>query len=245
MKLTIIMLMYNINEMLAELTKTAIDSINYSVADKEFIMVDNNSTFGSAHAKSQVGTYVHHSINTGYTGGVNTGLALAHGDFIAIANNDIKVTPNWWEEAQKIFDADPKVGTVHFKMVGYDENPNLGTDTWITGKERWCHASFYVIRKEAIPKGNYFEGYSAGGYDDWDFFKRLRNNGWRQAYTNKAAFQHLDSSTYNLMDSIEGGRSERDLRNREIYKERFGGYPEDQFAEAFPDQMLIPWKPFP
>lgn len=245
MKLSIIMLMYNLNEQLAELTKTAIDSINFSVKDKQFIMVDNNSTYGAAYAKSQVDTYIHYNINTGYTGGVNTGLALTKGDFIAIANNDIKVTPNWWEEAQKIFDADPKVGTVHFKMVGYDEDPNLGTDTWITGKERWCHASFYVIRKEAIPEGNYFEGYTAGGYDDYDFFYRMRNNGWKQAYTNKAAFQHLDSSTYTVMDAIEGGRSERDLLNREMYKQRHGEYPDIQFAQLFPEQMTTNWKPFP
>jgi GT2 family glycosyltransferase len=246
MKLSVVMLMYNINEQLAQLTKTAIDSVNFSVKDKEFIMIDNNSSYGAAYAKAETDIYVHNKINTGYTGGVNQGLALAKGDFIAIANNDIKITPNWWEEAQKIFDEDPEVGTVHFKMVGYDEPPNLGTDTWITGKERWCHASFYIIRREAIPEGNYFEGYTAGGYDDYDFFHRMRDlNGWKQAYTNKAAFQHMDSSTYNALDAIDHSRSERDLKNREIYKERHGEYPDIQFAQLFPEQMITYWKPFP
>lgn len=246
MKLSVIMLTCDITYPLAELSKTAIDSINFSVEDKQFIVVDNNSTYGGAYARSECNIYVRHRVNTGYTGGVNTGLALAKGDFIAIANNDIKVTPNWWEEAQKIFASDPKVGTVHFKMVGYDEPVNLGTDTWIGSKERWCHASFYVIRKEAIPEGNYFEGYAAGGYDDYDFFHRMRDlNGWKQAYTNKAAFQHKDSSTYMALDARDGDRSERDLRNREIYKERHGEYPDIQFAKLFPDQMEVPWKPFP
>lgn len=240
------MLMYNLTEPLADLTKAAIDSVNFSVEDKEFIMVDNNSTYGAAYARSQVDTYVRHKVNTGYTGGVNTGLALAHGDFVAIANNDIKVTPNWWEVAQEIFDANPKVGTVHFKMVGYDEDPKLGNDTWIGGKERWCHASFYVIRREAMPKDNYFEGYTAGGYDDYDYFHRMRDiNGWTQAYTNKAAFQHMDSSTYTVMDALEGGRSDRDILNRELYKERHGEYPDIQFAKTFPEQMEVQWKPFP
>lgn len=246
MKLSVIMLTCDINQELADLSKTAIDSLNYSVQDKQFIIVDNNSTYGGAYARSQCDTYVKHKENTGYTGGVNTGFALAKGDFIAIANNDIKVTPNWWEEAERIFNSDPKVGTVHFKMVGYDEPVNLGTDTWIGGKERWCHASFYVIRKEAIPEGWYFEGYKAGGYDDYDFFHRMRDlNGWKQAYTNRAAFQHKDSSTYMALDARDGDRSERDLRNREIYKERHGEYPDVQFAQLFPEQMQIPWKPFP
>lgn len=246
MKLTVIMLTCDINEQLAELSKTAIDSINYSVQDKEFIIVDNNSTYGGAYARSGCDTYVRHKVNTGYTGGVNTGLALAHGDFIAIANNDIKVSPNWWDVAQEIFNSDPKVGTVHFRMDGYDENRPLGTDTYIGGKERWCHASFYVIRKEAVCEGRYFEGYTAGGYDDYDFFHRMRDlNGWKQAYTNRAAFQHLDSSTYTALDALEGGRSERDLKNREIYKERHGEYPDVQFAQLFPEQMTTAWKPFP
>lgn len=242
--LSVIMLMYNITEQLAELTKTAIDSINFSVKDKQFIMVDNNSAYGASYARSEVDLYVRHKINTGYTGGVNTGLALAKGDFICIANNDIKVSPNWWEVAQEIF-KDPTVGTVHFRMDGYDEVRALGNQTFIGGKERWCHASFYVIRREAIPEGNYFEGYTAGGYDDYDFFYRMRINGWKQAYTNKALFQHLDSSTYNLMDAMEGGRSERDVLNRELYKQRHGEYPDIQFAKLFPEQMEVPWKPFP
>jgi len=47
------------------------------------------------------------------------------------------------------------------------------------------------------------------------------------------------------LDKRDGDRSERDQANRERYKERFGEYPDDQFARLFPDQMLIPWKPFP
>ena len=47
------------------------------------------------------------------------------------------------------------------------------------------------------------------------------------------------------MDKIEGGRAERDKNNREFYKERFGEYPDIQFAKDFPEQMEMPWKPFP
>lgn len=183
--------------------------------------------------------------NLGYPAAVNQGFKKAKGDLIAVSNNDIKVSSNWEQVAKEIFDEDPKVGSVHFKMIPYDENFNLGYETWITGKERWCHASFYVIRREAIPEEMYFEGYKEGGYDDYDLFFRVRSNGWKQAYTNRASFKHRDSSTYEALDKRDGDRTERDNRNRELYKKRHGEYPDIQFAKDFPEQMKLPWKPFP
>ena len=239
MKTSIIMLRYDLNEELYSLTKNACTSLE---AD-EHILIDNNSTVGEV--KDWPHILVTNKENKGYTGGVNQGFKLATGDLIAVANNDIRVSPNWLEVAKDIL-KDPKVGSVHLKMVGYYEPFNLGSETWLEGKERWCHSSFYVIRRRAIPEGLYWEGYKEGGYDDYDWWHRVRDiNGWKQAYTNKAAFQHKDSSTYMALDKRDGDRSERDQANRERYKERFGEYPDDQFARLFPEQFNVSWKPFP
>lgn len=236
---SIILLRCDFNDELYELTKAAQNSLK---ADEK-ILVDNAST---KPLWSWADTIIPNKVNVGYPAGVNQGLAKATGDIIAIANNDIIVSQNWEQVAKEIFEEDSNIGTVHFKMIPYSENFNLGYDTWITGKERWCHASFFVIKKEAIPSGGYFEGYDKGGYDDYDFFHRMRDiNGWKQAYTNRAAFKHKDSSTYTALDQKDGDRSERDSNNRELYRKRHGEYPDVQFAKLFPDQMNKPWKPFP
>lgn len=239
MKTSIILLRYDITPELYELTQNAMKTLR---ADEK-ILVDNGSP---DPLNGWADVLIKNVDNLGYCKAVNQGLEQATGDLIAVANNDIRVSANWLYVAKEIFNEDPKIGTVHFKMIPYDEPFNLGYDTWITGRERWCHGSFYVIRREAIPEGGYFEGYDKGGYDDYDFFHRMRDlNGWKQAYTNRAAFQHRDSSTQIALNNLEGDRAKRDIKNRELYKERFGEYPDIQFAQLFPEQMKEVWKPFP
>ena len=247
MKVSIILPAYNLTEELQEYTRKFIESLYYTESDDEleFIAIDNGSPFGGNVMQEHSTIYVRNYKNMGYCKAVNQGMKLATGELVVVANTDIRVSPNWLVVAKEIFESDSKVGSVHFKMVDYEAPFNLGNETWVGGKERWCHSSFYVIRPEAIPEGQYWEGYTAGGFDDWDFWKRVRDNGWKQVYTNKAVFQHQDSSTAIAMDKIEGGREERDKHNRELYKERFGDYPEDQFAKEFPEQMTKEWKPFP
>lgn len=237
--ISIILLRYDFNPDLERLTRNAMATLR---ADEK-ILVDNAST---NMINGWADITIKNMENLGYCKAVNQGFEEARGDLIAVANNDIRVTPNWRQVAQEIFEEDPKIGSVHFKMIPYDEPFNLGYDTWIGGKERWCHSSFYVIRKEAIPEGGYFEGYTKGGYDDYDFWHRVRDiNGWKQAYTNRAQFQHKDSSTYQALDERDHDRDARDVTNRALYKERFGEYPDIQFANLFPEQMDKPWKPFP
>ena len=118
-------------------------------------------------------------------------------------------------------------------MIGYDDPMALGQTTWVTGRERWCSASFFVIRKEAFV--GYDEGYGLGGYDDWDFFYRLRGAGWKTAYTNRACYQHKHSSTQLALDQVE--RFERDMRSKERFRKKFGGYAEELFALEYPEQM--------
>lgn len=239
MKTSIILLRYDFNDELYELTKNACKTLK---AD-ECILIDNASTVGKIEWGDK---RIKNKNNLGYCRAVNQGFKESTSELIAVCNNDIRVSPNWRVVAEEIFNEDSKVGTMHFKMIPYDEPFNLGYDIWITGKERWCHASFYVIRREAIPEGGYFEGYKEGGYDDYDFFHRMRDiNGWKQAYTNRAQFQHRDSSTYEALDERDNNRAARDFRNRELYKKRFGEYPDTQFIVKYSEQMSIPYKPFP
>ena len=239
---SVVLLTYDIEESLAQMSKTAIESINFSVPDRELVVIDNGSIHGGAFARGEANHYLKNKVNVGYPEGINQGMALSHGDFIALSNNDIKVSPNWWEVAQEIFE-DPKVGTVHFRMDGYDEERPLGNETWIGGKERWCSSSFFVVRREAFQ--GYDSNYGPGGYDDYDHHTRMRQEGWKQAYTNKAIYQHADSKTYQAMEASGDNRTERDIKNREYFKSKFGEYPDIMFANEFSEQMNTPWKPFP
>lgn len=249
MKVSIIVPVYILNEELLGLTEATFESLQQTEWDDgqvELILVDDGSSVGQRFLKVHSDIYIRGSVNHGYPWAVNRGIKVSSGELLLISNNDIKVSPNWLRVAKEIFAQDEKVGSVHFRMVNYEQPIELGNDTWITGKERWCHGSFYVIRREALPKELYCEMYGKGGYDDYDIFHRMRDiNGWKQAYTNKAVFQHKHSSTQIALDKIEGTRAKRDFLNREIYKKRFGEYPDIQFAQLFPEQMKESWLPYP
>ena len=231
MKLSLILLRHDIREELFKLTANAVKTLN---AD-ENILIDNGSSFGQVLNWADV--EVRNKTNIGYPAAVNQGFKLATGDFIAVANNDIRVLGNWREAVEDVFNSDKigkEIGSLHFRMVNYDSPMQAGYNTWETGKERWCSASFYVIRREALQF--YDENYKEGGYDDWDFFYRLRKRGFLTAYTTKSCYQHKHSSTYIAMDD-GNSRKARDQKNREYFKSKFGGYAEDLFALSYPDQV--------
>ena len=236
----VVMLAFNFNEELAQLTESAIHSVRQARMGN-LILVDNASEVRAGMLRELADVYIRNKKNLGYPAAVNQGVALSNSEYVAIANNDIRVPPNWSLVAEEIL-KDPTVGSVHYKMLPYDEPFVLGNDVWIGGKERWCHCSFFVIRREAFQV--YDLNYDKGGFDDYDHNFRMRGKGWKQAYTNKSAFQHMDSITYRTMESVED-RAKRDLKNREYYKSKFGEYPDQQFNKQFAEQVNLPYMPFP
>jgi hypothetical protein len=157
------------------------------------------------------------------------------GEIVAIANNDIRVPKQWLPIAEDILQ-NQQVCSVHYRMIPYDQPFNPGNDTWIEGKERWCSSSFFVVRADQLYDEHFFNS-----YDDWSYWKEWRTKGFKQAYTNKAEYQHLDSSTVNRMEKHEI----TNVENREYFKKKWGKYPEDDFAEQFGEQLKTPWKPMP
>ncbi len=244
MKISIVMLAWLRNVELLELTRHAVRSFKEASGwDKsELIIVDNGSPVGRDELLKLGKTVIVNQENLGYPAGVNQGVRLAKNELIAIANNDIKVSANWRDVAIEAFEKHPEMGTLHFKMVGYYDDFGLKDELSLTGRERWCHGSFFVIRKSVLEEvGMYDEGYGVGGYDDWDVQYRIRKAGYKTAYTNKAAFQHMDSSTLNTMEN----RNVTENINREYFKSKFGEYPEIIFESQFGEQLKTPWKPFP
>lgn len=248
MKTSFIVPFYQINDELFKLSRAMFLSLDETEGDDEIekIVIDNGSPIGGSYLQQEADIYIRNRENLGYCKAVNQGMKLATGELLAIGNSDIRMSSNWLTVAREILEKNPKVGSAHFRMIPYEQPFNPGQNTWITNKERWCHGSLYVIRRKALPEGLYFEGYGMGGYDDYDLFHRMRDiNGWQQAYTNTTEFQHQDSSTQIALNIRDNDRAERDLKNRELYKERFGEYPDLQFANLFPEQMKLSWKPFP
>lgn len=214
------------------MTQMAVESIR-AAGDIELIIVDNASSFAPAYLREVADIYVRNGENIGYPAAVNQGIALATSDILCISNNDIIVPNNIFSIGEKVL-KDPKIGSVHYRMIPYSQKFNPGSRVWKTGKERWCTSSFFLIRREAIPVGGYDTNYGAGGYDDWDMWHRMRHiSGWLTAYTNKSEYNHYGSWTLGKIPE-----SEKSMKNKEYFKSKFGAYAEDIWREMYPEQMV-------
>jgi GT2 family glycosyltransferase len=179
-KVSVIIPAWIINDELYQLTSNTVASLSQSVGGFELIIVDNASSIGADQLLTVSDIYIRNKENLGYPKAVNQGCKLANGDFLCIANNDIRVSPNWIKVTREVFKKLPKAGSLHFKMVDYNTPFNISKNVWEDGKERWCHGSFFVWRRKAIEEMDYMdEGYGLGGYDDYDWQYRLRPKGWK------------------------------------------------------------------
>lgn len=228
----VIMPVWSIDPETIRVTESAVESLK----GHELIIIDNGSTVGAGQLREWADVYVRNKTNLGYAKAVNQGLKLCKGEkFVAIANNDIRLSPGWDQVAKDIFD-NKEVGSVHFRMIPYDQPFNPGNNIWITGKERWCSSSYFVVNTTQL----YDEGF-LNSLDDWDYWRRFREAGWSTAYTNKAEYQHLDSYTQQKIPS----RADNDNNNLQHYVQKWGETPDEWMRRMYPDQLLEPWKPFP
>ena len=226
--MTVILPCWIINEELLQLTKSAIESFG----KVELIIVDNASPLGGGYLRSVASIYIRNSENLGYAKAVNQGLKLSKTKLTAVANNDIVVSPNWQEIVEEIVKNNIKVGSVHPRMIDYSMPFEYGASSVLTGKERWCTGSFFVLNRN----GNGYQLYNEkflNSYDDWDYFKRIRSAGFYTVYTDKACFRHQHSFSQQFV--LE--RDENNKRNAEIFKEMWGDTAENLFTKEFPDQM--------
>jgi len=226
----VIMPCFNTEKEIHDLTEMAVESIR-NAGNVKLIIVDNGSTYAVKALKNLADIYIRNETNLGYPKAVNQGLKKAKSKVICIANNDIRV-PKGIFDLEKELLKHHKIGSLHFKMINYDQPFEFGNELFATGKERWCTSSFFFIKRQAIPKDGYDENFGMGGYDDWDFWKRVRDNGWQTAYTNVSAYQHFGSWTLSKV-----AESQKSVKNREYFKKKHGKYAEDIWAELYPEQM--------
>jgi GT2 family glycosyltransferase len=134
--ISIIIVTYNSKKDIDECLRAIEDQ---SYRNFEVIVVDNASSDGTA---DHVGRgyprvkLLRNDANLGYSGGNNSGVDIAKGEYIAILNPDVAVDKEWLNEMVGHAKKHPEAGIVASKVVLYD-NPRVvnacGNDVHFTG----------------------------------------------------------------------------------------------------------------
>src|SRR5713101_4745351 len=87
---------------------------------REIIVIDNNSTDGTADIVEQFEdrcTVVYNEENIGFAAAQNQAIALSSGDWVLTLNPDVLLLPNFIQALVDTGQFDPKVGTVCGKLL--------------------------------------------------------------------------------------------------------------------------------
>jgi GT2 family glycosyltransferase len=186
-----------------ESTLRCVDSIRAqrTEARTEIVVVDNESTLDSRRRLTG-GPFriVALDGNRGFTGGMNAGAAAAEGDFLALLNNDLVLSPDWLATGLAAME-DPAVGLVGGRSDDGSQGqpdgesgftlPRIDPDGGFSKLLRVeaprtavasVDGSHLLARREAWDATGGFDEDFFAYYDEVDFCARVWATGWQVLY---------------------------------------------------------------
>lgn len=209
-KVSAIVPTYNLKETVLECLQSI---VNQDYPNLEVIVVDNGSTDGTSEAvieRFPKVKLIRNLKNLGVTGGINTGIKEATGDYIWLVDHDNILELNMLSIMLKLAESDPNIGIVVPKIY-YWENKDIiwaaGTSiNLITGENIFrggkdvgqydkveevqeAPANF-LVKKEVIERVGLYDEIYYISYEDADFSFRVRKAGFKIVYAPKAVCYH-------------------------------------------------------
>lgn len=223
------------------LTQKCLESIRlFTDEPYEIIVVDNASTDGTVDYLRTCGDVrlIANLENSGFPRGANQGMEASRGRQVLLLNNDVIVTTGWLRRLLVTLNSDPQIGLVGpcSNYVGsseqqvpitYDELSSLDGFAWEFGKELsgkvidtdrlvgFC----LLIKRALIDRIGYLdERFGVGNFEDDDYCRRARQNGFRAVVARDAFIHHFGHASFK-----GAGIDLNELlkRNESLYREKW------------------------
>lgn len=181
-----------------DLTKACVDSLRRNTdVGHELIVVDNASTDGSADFARQVSDIaVVNEVNLGFAAGMNSGLRVATGRYVAFINNDTRFPPAWATPILETFESHDDAG-IALPAVTAAGNPVSVRET--PGSNRVVLPPFgefpsgvvYVMPTELVRGlGGWNEDYQTASAEDLDLAFTVWAHGYSIVLDERVLIEH-------------------------------------------------------
>jgi GT2 family glycosyltransferase len=192
--------------------RTCIESLLATSTKAEILVVDNASVDDSMEQiegfRNRV-NFLMNSVNRGFAGAINQAFQTTSTPYVLVLNPDLKVLPGAVGVLEEVLDKREKAGAVggfvnekymprEFPTVGTLVRENLGFGGYrppLRSKEPLQvdqpAAAAMMIRRDAYEAvGGFDERFYPAWYEDVDFCRRLKKEGWEIYFAPKAEFVH-------------------------------------------------------
>lgn len=212
--ISVIIVSYNTKELTLQTIQTLLDT---SPLTLEIIVVDNNSSDGSADAvkKQFPNTFVFAATkNHGFGGGNNLGATHATADYLAFINSDTIANASSLSPLVSYLTAHPKCGIAAplillddaktVQLFSYGDEPSLAslilraqhTSNSITPETDpqpvdWVTGAAFAMRRDLFTQLNGFDENIFMYFEDMDLCRRTRESGYSVTLVPQATIIHL------------------------------------------------------
>lgn len=211
----------SINYNQTEMTRAFLNSMRQVTYPKlEIIIVDNASMGSDVDALLKEFPeiiLIKNPQNLGFSGGNNTGIKRAKGEYFLLINNDVEVVPDFVQPLVEVFQQNREAGMVSPKIIFYNREERIqyagseGISKWTgRGKKRGynqidtgeyngtretalVHGACLMVSREVVNTvGLMHEDYFLY-YEEHDWASHTRKKGFKIFYSGKSKIYHKES----------------------------------------------------
>jgi GT2 family glycosyltransferase len=210
-----------------EYTQLFVESVRQQTdVPYELIIVDNGSQWEAAHyAERAADTAVMNETNLGFARGMNQGLAIASGEYVAFCNNDTILPEGWATKLVETAEAHPNAGIVVPALTEARNERTVrtepGTDVEVLDPFSAPPAAVvYVARADVIEAlGRWGEEYEIASGEDVDLCFKVWVNELDIVYDQRVLVEHIGKGSASRLDDWEGLWA----RNRRRFLQKWAG----------------------
>lgn len=190
-RVSVVILNYNNFDFLSECIKSLVE-LDYPKDLYEIIVVDNASTDSSVEYISKNFPFVKivkNSHNVGFARGNNIGIKNCdiNSKYIALVNNDSKVSGNWLKELALSMELNDRAGCCGAREESTDKGISIERGEF---KGNWIGGGSVIYRKKALDEVGLFDELYFAYCEDIDLSWRLKLKGWKITHNENAVWYH-------------------------------------------------------